>query len=160
MAIRKMVYEGDDRLRKVCRPVTAINDHILRLIEDMEETLADENGVGLAAPQVGVLRRIAIVDTGEEILDLINPHILESSGSQTGLEGCLSCPGKWGIVTRPMNVTLRATNRKGECYTYQATGLVARAICHETEHLDGILYTDRAEKMLTPEEAEKYRTED
>lgn len=160
MALRNMVYEGDSRLAKVCRPVTVVNDHIVKLIEDMEETLAANNGVGLAAPQVGVMRRIAIVDAGDRILDLIDPHIIETEGSQTGVEGCLSCPDRWGVVTRPMKVTVRATNRRGECYTYTGEGLTARCICHECDHLDGILFTQKAERMLTPKEVKEYLGEE
>lgn len=160
MALRNMVYEGDERLAKVCRPVTVINDHIVRLVEDMEETLAANNGVGLAAPQIGVMRRIAIVDAGDRILDLIDPHIIETEGTQTGVEGCLSCPDRWGVVTRPMKVTVRATNRNGECYTYTGEGLTARCICHECDHLDGILFTQKAERMLTPSEVKEYLSSD
>lgn len=156
MAILNIVKEGDDVLRKTCRPVEAITPRILTLLDDMLETLHEANGVGLAAPQVGILRRIAIVEVVDgEVYELINPEIIERSGKQNELEGCLSVPKQWGVTDRPMKVTVRAMNRKGETYTVSGTGLLARAFCHEIDHLDGVLFKDNAVHMLTPEEIEE-----
>ena len=153
MAILNIVKEGDSVLRKTCRPVEEITPRILRLLDDMLDTLHDANGVGLAAPQVGVLRRIAIVEVEDgEVYELINPEILEREGQQNEMEGCLSIPDQWGITDRPMRVTVRAMNRRGESYTVSGEGLKARAFCHEIDHLDGILFKDNAVHMLTPEE--------
>ena len=156
MAILNIVKEGDPTLRKICRPVEEITPRILRLLDDMLETLHDANGVGLAAPQVGVLRRIAIVEVEDgEVYELINPEIIEREGQQNELEGCLSVPEQWGVTDRPMRVTVRAMNRKGEIYTVSGEDLKARAFCHEIDHLDGILFKDNAIHMLTPEEIEE-----
>ncbi len=156
MAILNIVTEEDPILRKKSREVTEITDRITTLLDDMKETLHKAQGAGLAAVQVGVLRRIALVEYEEgNTIELINPEIIEVDGEQTGLEGCLSLPGKWGIVTRPNTVTVRCLNRKGETVTYTASELGARAFCHEIEHLDGIIYTDRADRMLTPDEVEE-----
>ena len=125
----------------------------------MEETLLAANGVGLAAPQVGVLRRVVLVDTGEEILELINPEIIRTEGEQTGLEGCLSVPGKYGIVTRPNFVTVRAQDRFGEWFEAEGEELIARCFCHELAHLDGQLYLEVADRMLTQEELEELENE-
>ena len=145
LQIRKI---GDEVLRKNCRPVDEITPRIITLLDDMIDTMRAADGCGLAAPQVGILRRIAVVEVEPgEVYELINPKIIAFSGEQEGREGCLSVPGRWGIVTRPMHVTVEATNRKGE--TYQVTGheLLARAFCHEIEHLDGKLYIDSATSM-------------
>lgn len=158
MALREIVEKGDDVLNKKCREVVKFDDRLSDLIDDMIETLKDSGGVGLAAPQVGVLRRVVVVETDHEkgeILELVNPEILETSGKQVGLEGCLSLPGKWGIVSRPYKVKIKARNRKGEEFTAEGTALIARAFCHELDHLDGILYDTRVERMLFPEEIEK-----
>ena len=157
MALRKIVEQGDDCLTKVCRPVTVFNKRLHELLDDMTETLADANGAGLAAPQVGVLRRLCIVmdEASGEYLELINPEIVAQSGEQTGLEGCLSVPGKWGIVTRPAKVRVRAQDRFGDWFEAEGEGLNARCFCHELEHLDGHLYTERAYRMLTEEEYEE-----
>ena len=156
MAILNIVTEEDPVLRKKSREVSEITPRIIALLDDMTETLHKAQGAGLAAVQVGVLRRIALVEYEEgNTIELINPEIIEVDGEQTGLEGCLSLPGKWGIVTRPETVTVRAMNRKGETVTHTASGLGARAFCHEIEHMDGIIYTDRAERMLTPDEVEE-----
>ena len=156
MAILNIVKEGDDVLRKVCRPVESITPRIRQLLDDMLETLHDANGVGLAAPQVGVLRRIAIVEVVDgQVYELINPEIIEREGKQNEMEGCLSVPEQWGITDRPMKVTVRAMNRKGETYTVSGSGLLARAFCHEIDHLDGVLFKDNAVHMLTPEEIEE-----
>ncbi len=160
MALRTILVEGNPTLNKVSRPVVKFDDRLHVLLDDMVETLRDANGVGLAAPQVGILRRVVIVDTGEEILELINPQIVEQSGEQVGLEGCLSVPGKYGIVTRPNVVKVRAQDREGLWYEAEGEGLIARAFCHELEHLDGHLYTEKAERFLTQEELEAMYQED
>ncbi len=153
MALRKIVTVGDPALTKVCRPVTKFDNKLAVLIEDMIETMHNANGVGLAAPQVGILRRVVVVDTGEEDVELVNPEVVSvSDETQTGLEGCLSLPGQYGIVTRPARVTVRAQDRTGEWYEYDGEEIVARCFLHEIDHLDGHMYTEIAEKMLTPEE--------
>lgn len=158
MALRKIVEMGEECLTKVCRPVTEFNSRLHELLDDMAETLADANGAGLAAPQVGVLRRVCLVldEDTEEYIELINPEILESSGEQTGLEGCLSVPGKWGIVTRPSVVRVRAQDRDGGWFEVEGEGLTARAFCHEIEHLDGHLYTEHIDHFLSEEELREY----
>lgn len=144
---------GDEVLRKTCRPVDAITPRVLTLLDDMIETMHAANGVGLAAPQVGILKRIAVVEVEEgEIYELINPKIVASAGEQEGAEGCLSVPGRYGLVTRPKHVTVRALNRKGEEYEITAHDFLARAFCHEIEHLDGKLYIDKVTRMLSEEE--------
>ena len=156
MAKLKIVKVGDDTLRKVCRPVDKITPRVLTLLDDMVETMRAAGGVGLAAPQVGILRRIVVIEVEEgQVLELINPKIIAFAGEQEGLEGCLSLPGQWGIVKRPMHVTVRATNRKGETVDYTGNELLARCFCHELDHLDGKLYPDAAERMLTKEEIEE-----
>lgn len=152
MAIRNIVKEGDDVLAKVCRPVEKFDNKLATLLDDMAETLKLANGVGLAAPQVGILRRAVIVDDGEKIIELINPTIIEQSGSQQETEGCLSCPGEWGITQRPMFVTVRAQDRFGKEFTISGEGLMARAFCHELDHLDGKLFKSVAIRMLDPNE--------
>ena len=160
MALRNIVTVGDPVLTKKCRPVVKFDDRLAELIEDMKETMQHANGVGLAAPQVGVLRRIVVVDAGDEIVELVNPEIVsKSKEEQTGVEGCLSLPGEYGIVTRPMYVTVRAQDRHGDWYEYDGEELVARCFCHELDHLDGHMYTESAEKMLTPEELEQLAAE-
>ena len=157
MAKLKIVKEGDDTLRKVCRPVDQITPRIHQLLDDMIDTMRDAGGVGLAGPQVGVLRRIVVIEVEEgEVLELINPKIIAYAGEQEGLEGCLSLPGKWGIVKRPMHVTVRALNRHGETVEYRGSELLARCFCHELDHLDGKLYPDVADRMLTKEEIEEF----
>ncbi|MGM9647892.1 MAG: peptide deformylase [Eubacteriales bacterium] len=156
MAILKILTEEDPILRKTSRKVDAITPRIQILLDDMIATLHKSGGVGLAAPQVGVLRRVVVVETEPgNLIELINPVIVEKSGSQTGQEGCLSLPGKWGICTRPDTVTVEATNRRGERFRVTGTGLTARCFCHELDHLDGILYTDVADRMLTRKEIEE-----
>ncbi len=148
MAKLKIVKLGDDILRKVCRPVDKITPRILTLLDDMAETMHAADGVGLAAPQVGVLRRIVVIEVEEgNLIELINPKIIAFSGSQEDTEGCLSVPGKFGTVTRPMHVTVRALNRKGETFDITGSGLLARAFCHELDHLDGKLYIDTAKDI-------------
>ncbi len=145
MAKLKIVKIGDSTLRKVCRPVEAITPRVLTLIDDMIDTMRAADGVGLAAPQIGVLRRIVVIETPDEgLFELINPKIIAFSGEQEGEEGCLSIPGKWGITRRPMNVTVRAMNRRGETVEITGSGLLAKAFCHELDHLDGKLYIDCA----------------
>jgi peptide deformylase len=141
--IRKL---GDEALRKVCRPVDNITPRTLTLLDDMLETMRAANGCGLAAPQVGVLRRMAVVEVEEgQVYELINPKIIAFSGEQEAEEGCLSIPNQWGITHRPMHVTVRATDRHGKAVEYTASGLLARAFCHEIDHLDGKLFIDIAE---------------
>ena len=148
MAIRQIRVQGDDVLTKVCRPVKEITPRIATLIEDMIDTMYEYDGVGLAAPQVGILKRIVTIDIGEGPIVLINPEILETSGEQTGEEGCLSVPGKWGIVTRPNYVKVRALNEEMEEFEIEGEGLLARAFCHEIDHLSGHLYVDKVEDGL------------
>ena len=159
MALRNILTEEDPTLRKVSRPVTKFDDRLHELLDDMAETLEDARGVGLAAPQVGILRRVVVVDVGEEILELINPEIISQSGEQTGMEGWLSVPGKYGIVTRPNVVKVRAQDRFGEWYEAEGEELIARAFCHELDHLDGHLYVDKMERFLTQEELEELANE-
>lgn len=160
MAIRRIVTRGDDRLGKKCRPVTDFNKRLHILLDDMKETLAEAQGAGLAAPQVGVLRRaVIIVDGEDEVMELINPEILEQSGEQTGPEGCLSVPGKWGMVTRPNFVRIRAQDRYGEWFEAEGEELIARCFCHEIEHLDGHLYVEHIDHFLSEEELEAYYQE-
>ena len=150
MAKLKILKLGDETLRCVCRPVDKITPRILRLLDDMIETMRAADGVGLAAPQVGVLRRIVVIETPDEgLIELINPKIIAYSGEQEGEEGCLSIPGRWGVTRRPMHVTVRALNRKGETFDINGSGLLAKAFCHELDHLDGKLYIDCAIKMDT-----------
>ena len=149
MAKRKIVQYGDDTLRRVCRPVDKITPNILTLLDDMAETMRAADGVGLAAPQVGILRRIAVIETEPgKLIELINPKILAMAGEQEGSEGCLSLPGQFGVVKRPMYVTVRATDRHGKEFEVNGKELLARALCHEIEHLDGKLFIDSAEYML------------
>lgn len=160
MALRRIITEGNPTLKKVSRPVTSFDEKLGVLIDDMKQTLLDANGVGLAAPQVGILRRVVVVDNGEELLELVNPKILEQSGQQDGMEGCLSVPGKYGMVKRPNYVKLKAQDRCGRWHEYEGEELTARCFCHELEHLDGHLYTERAYQMLTEEEVEQMMQED
>lgn len=157
MALRKIVEQGDECLTKICRPVEKFDRRLHDLLDDMAETLADANGAGLAAPQVGILRRVCLVldEESEEYLELINPEIIAQSGEQTGLEGCLSLPGKWGLVTRPEYAKVRAQDRHGDWYEYEGEDLTARCFLHEIDHLDGHMYTEFAEKMLTQEELDE-----
>ena len=162
MALRKIVEQGEECLTKVCRPVDAFNRRLHILLDDMAETLDEANGAGLAAPQVGVLRRVCLVldEETEVYLELINPEIVSQSGEQSGLEGCLSVPGKWGIVTRPETVKVRAQDRNGVWFELERSGLTARAFCHELEHLDGHMYTEHIDHFLTEEELQEYLDEE
>ena len=154
MALRKILTDKEPALHKTCRPVTDFDKKLHTLLDDMRETLIESGGVGLAAPQVGILRRVVLVDTGEEILELINPELLETSGEQEGAEGCLSVPGKYGWVKRPYYATVRAQDRNGNWYEAEGEELIARCFCHELDHLDGIIYTEVMERYLTAEELE------
>ena len=147
MAKRNILRFGDETLRKVCRPVTEITPQILTLLDDLAETMHKAEGVGLAAPQVGVLRRVAVIETEPgQLIELINPKIIAYSGEQEGVEACLSVPGRQGMVTRPMNVTVQAMNRRGETVEITGHELLARCFCHEIDHLDGVLYIDRVKR--------------
>lgn len=160
MAIRKIVTVEDSVLRKTSRPVVKFDEKLWSLLDDMKDTLKKADGVGLAAVQVGILRRIVIVDVGDgNPVELINPEIVEQSGEQEGQEGCLSLPGEWGIVSRPDFVKVRAQNRKGQWCMHKGEGLKARCFCHEIDHLDGIIFTDRAKRMLTDEELQRLNEE-
>ncbi len=158
MALLNIIKKGDDTLRKKCKPVEKITPRILTLLDDMRDTLIDSEGVGLAAPQIGVLRRIALViDTNDndKMYELINPEIIEREGNQQEMEGCLSVPGEWAITDRPMKVTVRALDRNGNEFTVSGEGLTARCFCHEIDHLDGKLFIDEAIHVLTPEEVDE-----
>ena len=147
MAKLQILKYGDETLRRVCRPVDKITPRILTLLDDMAETMRDANGCGLAAPQVGVLRRVVVVEVEEgQLIELINPRIIAFSGTQCEEEGCLSLPGEWGKTTRPAHVTVRALNRNGEEFDVTGSDLLARALCHEIDHLDGKLFIDRLVK--------------
>ena len=152
MGLRKILTDKEPCLHKVCRPVEKFDGRLHKLLDDMKETLEDAQGVGLAAPQVGILRRVIVVDTGEEMLELVNPELLETSGEQVGAEGCLSVPGKYGLVKRPMVAKVRAQDRDGNFFEVEGEELIARCFCHEIDHLDGILYTQVMERFLTEEE--------
>ena len=154
MAIRNIREMGDPVLNKTCKPVTEVTERIAELIEDMFETMYDADGVGLAAPQVGILKRIVVIDvTGEDPILLINPVIIETSGEQTGNEGCLSLPGKTGVVTRPNYVKVRAYDEEMKPFEIEGTELLARAFCHEIDHLDGLLYVEKVEGELMSTES-------
>ena len=153
MAIRKIVKLGeDDVLRKRCRKVDKFDKRLHVLLDDMAETLAEANGVGLAAPQVGILRRVVIVDVGDEIVELVNPTMLETDGEQVGAEGCLSVPGRYGLVKRPYYAKVRAQDRNGDWFEVEGEEIIARCFCHELDHLDGIVYTEVMDRFLTEEE--------
>lgn len=155
MAIRKIVklgLEGEDALSKKCKPVGELTKRTEELLDDLIDTLYDSGGVGLAAPQVGVLRRMAVIDIGEGLIVLIDPEIIAEEGKQTGTEGCLSYPEHWGIVTRPNKVTVRATDRDGKQFEITGEGLLARAFCHEIEHLDGHMFIEKVSEWVSPEE--------
>ena len=154
MGIRKILTDKDPALHKVCKPVEAFDRKLHKLLDDMAETLEKANGVGLAAPQIGILRRVVIVDTGDGILELVNPSLVETSGEQCGAEGCLSVPGRYGLVKRPYYAKVRAQDRNGDWFEAEAEELIARCFCHELDHLDGIVYTQVMERFLTDEELE------
>ncbi len=151
MALRKIVTKEDPILSKVCRPVEKFDEKLAQLLDDMKETLYSVKGYGLAAPQVGILRRIAVIDVGEGYIELINPEITKTKGKQRDVEGCLSCPEEFGYVTRPMSCHLKAQDRNGNFYEMDLKGLFCRCACHETDHLDGLLFTRLVEEFLEEE---------
>ena len=155
MGLRKILTDKEPALHKVCKPVTAFDKKLHMLLDDMAETLIDSGGVGLAAPQVGILRRVVLVDVGmeeNEIIELINPEMIATDGEQYGPEGCLSVPGKYGLVRRPNYAKVRAQDRFGDWYEVEGEELIARCFCHELDHLDGIVYTEKMDRFLTEEE--------
>ena len=163
MATRKIVKIGDDTLRKICRPQAKFDLRLAILLKDMADTMYKAEGVGLAAPQVGILRRVAVVDVTEDhsgLKELINPEIVETEGTQTGREGCLSVPERQGIVTRPLRVKVRYQDRHGNPMELETEGFEARAVCHELDHLDGVLYVDKMDRELTEEEIQGKVPED
>ncbi len=152
MGLRKILTDAEPALHKVCKSVVAFDAKLHKLLDDMRDTLIDSQGVGLAAPQIGILRRVVLVDTGDEILELVNPALLETDGEQVGPEGCLSVPGKYGLVKRPYYAKVRAQDRYGDWYEAEGEELIARCFCHELDHLDGIIYTEVMDRFLTEEE--------
>ena len=156
MALRKILTDKDPALHKVCKPVEDFDSKLHRLLDDMRETLIESGGVGLAAPQVGILRRVVLVDNGEKILELVNPTLLETDGEQEGPEGCLSVPDNYGLVKRPYYAKVRAQDRNGNWYEAEGEELTARCFCHELDHLDGIIYTQVMERLLTDKELQEY----
>jgi len=160
MAIRAIVTEGDEVLAKKCHPVTKFDEKLAELLDDMKETLVHANGAGLAAPQVGILRRaVIVVNENDEMLELVNPEIVDADGEQDGLEGCLSVPGKWGFVTRPYWVKVKAQDRHGDWFEVEGEELTARCFCHELGHLDGHLYTELCDRLYNNEELEQMLAE-
>ena len=152
MGIRKILTVDEPALHKTCKPVENFDKKLHNLLDDMRQTLIDSEGVGLAAPQVGILRRVVLVDNGEQILELINPEIIETDGEQIGAEGCLSVPGKYGLVKRPYYAKVRAQDRNGDWFECDGEELTARCFCHELDHLDGIIYTEVMDRYLSDEE--------
>lgn len=152
VAIRNIVKQGDSVLTKKCRPVEKFDSRLFELLDDMKETLAQSGGVGLAAPQVGVLKRVVVIDTGEKVVEFINPEVIKTKGVQQSIEGCLSCPDVWGITNRPMYATIKAQDRQGNEFTMDGEGLLAKAFCHECDHLEGILFTKYIIKKVNPAE--------
>ena len=159
MALRKILNDQEPALHKTCRPVEDFNSKLHTLLDDMRETLIESGGVGLAAPQVGILRRVVLVDNGEEILELVNPTLVETDGEQEGPEGCLSVEGKYGLVKRPYYAKVRAQDRYGNWFEAEGEELTARCFCHELDHLDGILYTQVMERFLTDKEVKEMMEE-
>lgn len=156
MALRTILTDNDPALHKVCRPVTNFDGRLHDLIDDLKETLANANGAGLAAPQVGILRRVVIVvDDQENMLELVNPELIDQEGEQEGFEGCLSVPGRWGIVKRPQKAKVRAQDRNGSFFEVEGEDIVARCFCHELEHLDGHLFTEHTDRLYTNEELDE-----
>ena len=152
MGLRKILTDKDPALHKVCRPVEKFDQRLHKLLDDMRDTLLDSGGVGLAAPQIGILRRVVVVDVGDEIVELGNPTMLETDGEQVGPEGCLSVPGKYGLVKRPYYAKVRAQVRDGNWFEAEGEELIGRCFCHELDHLDGIIYTEVMERWLTEDE--------
>ena len=158
--LREIVKKGDEVLNKKCHPVTKFDEKLHTLLDDMGETLRQADGVGLAAPQVGILRQVVVViNENDELIELVNPEIIQSSGEQFGLEGCLSVPGMWGYVKRPQWVKVKAQDRNGAWFETEGTGLTARCFCHEISHLDGHLYTELADRLYTTEELDRMAEE-
>ncbi len=155
MGLRKILTVAEPALHKTCRPVENFDNKLHSLLDDMQETLLDSGGVGLAAPQIGILRRVVLVDTGDEVLELVNPELVETAGEQEGAEGCLSVPGKYGLVKRPYYAKVRAQDRNGNWYEAEGEELIARCFCHELDHLDGIIYTEVMDRYLTDEELDQ-----
>lgn len=160
MAIRNIVKDGDPILKKKCRPVEKFDQKLAILLDDMAETMHQANGVGLAAPQVGMLRRVVVIDVGEGVIELVNPKIVAYSGEQEGVEGCLSFPGEWGLAKRPNYVKVSAQDRNGDEFEIDGEELLARAFCHEIDHLNGVVFKDVADRMLTPAEIEEMEKKD
>lgn len=160
MAIRNIVKDGDPILKKKCRPVEKFDKKLAILLDDMAETMHQANGVGLAAPQVGMLRRVVVIDVGEGVIELVNPKIVAYSGEQEGVEGCLSFPGEWGLAKRPNYVKVRAQDRNGDEFEIDGEQLLARAFCHEIDHLNGVVFKDVADRMLTAAEIEEMEKKD
>lgn len=161
MALRTILTDEDPVLRKKCRHVTNFDGRLHDLIDDLRETLERANGAGLAAPQVGILRRVAVVmDEEDRMLELVNPEILAQEGEQEGFEGCLSVPGRWGLVTRPVQVRIRAQDRNGKFFEAEGEEMVARCFCHELEHLDGHLFTEHTDKLYSNEELDELLTKE
>ena len=156
MGLRKILTDKDPALHKVCKPVTSFDAKLHKLLDDMGETMRDANGVGLAAPQVGILRRVVTVDLGDEILELVNPSLVETDGEQIGAEGCLSVPGKYGLVKRPYYAKVKAQDRFGDWFEVEGEELTARCFCHEIEHLDGHLYVEHIDHFLSDAELQEY----
>ena len=152
MGLRRILTDKEPALHKTCKEVVNVDAKLHKLLDDMHETLEDSGGVGLAAPQVGILRRVVLVDNGEEVLELVNPTLVETDGEQVGPEGCLSVPGKYGLVKRPYYAKVRAQDRFGNWYEAEGEELTARCFCHELDHLDGIIYTEVMDRYLTDEE--------
>ncbi len=160
MSLRKILTMGEPVLGKVCHPVTKFDQKLADLIDDMRETLADAQGVGLAAPQIGILRRVVVViNEQEEVIELVNPEIVATEGEQDGLEGCLSVPGRWGFVKRPEKVRVRAQDRNGQTFEVEDVGITARCFCHELEHLDGHLFVEHTDRLYTAEELDEMEAE-
>lgn len=155
MAYRKIVEIGDAKLRKLCKPVEKFDQRLKTLLSDMSDTMYKADGVGLAAPQVGILRRVVVIDVGDGLIELVNPEIVEQEGSQTGPEGCLSVPGRRGIVTRPNKLRVKAQNADGEAIEFEAEEFFARAVCHELDHLDGVLYVDKMDEEIFDDDEEE-----
>ena len=161
MALRTILTQGDPTLAKTSRPVEKFDERLHILLDDMKETLADANGAGLAAPQIGILRRVVVVvDDNDEMVELVNPVLVHVEGEQTGLEGCLSVPGKYGVVTRPYKARVRAQDRNGNIFEMDGEEIVARCFCHELEHLDGHLFVEHADRLYTIEELEAMEADD
>lgn len=154
MALRRIVRKNDEVLHKKCKPVEVFDEKLGILLDDMAETMYKAEGVGLAAPQVGILRRVVFIDVGDGPVELVNPVIVKQKGSQRGIEGCLSCPNEWGYVVRPMEVVVKAQDRTGKPIEYKCSEFFARAVCHELDHLDGHLFIEKADEMVDPRDLE------